>query len=103
RIIDAAGSLLAQPFLDVSAKLVALNPGFDERGLLGLAFHPDYASNGRFFVYYSAPLRAGAPAGFNHTSHVAEFAVSADPNLADPASEQILLQVDQPQANHNAG
>ncbi len=50
RIIDAAGRLLAQPFLDVSAKMVALNPGFDERGLLGLAFHPNYASNGRFFI-----------------------------------------------------
>lgn len=103
RIIDAAGNLLAEPFLDVSDRMVTLNPGFDERGLLGLAFHPDYASNGRFFVYYSAPLREGGAAGFNHTSHISEFAVSADPNLADPASERILLQVDEPQANHNAG
>lgn len=103
RIIDAAGNLLPDPFLDLSARMVTLNPGFDERGLLGLAFHPDYANNGRFFVYYSAPLREGAPDGFNHTSHISEFAVSDDPNMADAASEQILLQVDQPQANHNAG
>jgi glucose/arabinose dehydrogenase len=103
RIIDAGGHLLAEPFLDVSDQLVTLNPGFDERGLLGLAFHPGYASNGRFYVYYSAPLREGGAEGFNHTSHIAEYQVSADPNLADPASERILLQVDQPQANHNAG
>lgn len=103
RIIDAGGNLLPDPFLDLTAQIVPLNPGYDERGLLGLAFHPDYASNGRFFVYYSAPLRPGAPAGYNHTSHISEFTVSADPNLADPASERILLQVDQPQGNHNAG
>jgi hypothetical protein len=76
---------------------------FDERGLLGLAFHPNYAQNGRFFVYYSAPLREGAPAGFDHTSHISEFRVSGDPNVADPASERILLQVDQPQFNHDGG
>jgi glucose/arabinose dehydrogenase len=103
RIIDAAGNLLTEPFLDVSDLLVALRPGFDERGLLGLAFHPAYASNGRFFVYYSAPLQEGGAEGFDHTSHISEFTVSMDPNVADPASERILLQVDQPQFNHNAG
>ncbi|MGH7481233.1 MAG: PQQ-dependent sugar dehydrogenase [Longimicrobiales bacterium] len=100
RIIDANGTLLAEPFLDVSAKMVPLNPGFDERGLLGLAFHPEYATNGRFYVYYSAPPRQ---AGFDHTSRISEFTVSADPNRADPASERILLEVDQPQFNHNSG
>jgi glucose/arabinose dehydrogenase len=103
RIIDADGNLLPTPFLDISARLVPLNLGGDERGLLGMALHPDYAQNGRFFVYYSAPLRPEAPATFNHTSHISEFSVSGDPNSADPASEQILLQVDQPQGNHNAG
>jgi glucose/arabinose dehydrogenase len=103
RIITPGGQLLAEPFLDVRDRMVALNPGFDERGLLGLAFHPGYATNGRFFVYYSAPLRDGAPAGFNHTSHISEFQVSPDPNRADPTSERILLQVDEPQGNHNAG
>ncbi len=95
---------LSQPFLDLRDRLVQLSPGYDERGLLGLAFHPDYASNGRFFVYYSAPLRNGAPAGWNHTSHVSEFTVSPDnPDQADAASERIVMQVDQPQANHNGG
>lgn len=98
------GTMLEQPFLDISERLVELTPGFDERGLLGLAFHPNFATNGRFFVYYSGPLREGAPAGFNHTSRVSEFSVSAtDPNEALHDSESILLQVDQPQFNHNAG
>src|ERR671918_477011 len=103
RVITPSGVLLPEPFLDVRDRMVALQAGFDERGLLGLAFHPDYASNGRFFVYYSAPLREGGPAGFNHTSHISEFTVSGDPDRADPASEWILLQVDEPQFNHNAG
>jgi glucose/arabinose dehydrogenase len=100
RVLLSDGSLLPAPFLDIRDRII----GFGERGFLGLAFHPEFASNGRFFTYYSAPLRSGAPAGFDHTSHISEFRVSAaDPDLADPASERILLQVDQPQSNHNAG
>ncbi len=104
RVLTPDGALRPEPFLDLRSRMVTLMAGFDERGLLGLAFHPQYAANGRFFVYYSAPLRAGAPAGFNHTSNISEFRVSsADPNRADPASERVLLQVDEPQFNHNAG
>jgi glucose/arabinose dehydrogenase len=103
RVLLPNGQLLPDPFLDVRDRLVPLMPNFDERGLLGLAFHPRYAENGRFFVYYSAPLREGAPAGWNCTSRISEFLVSADPNRADPASEQILLQMDKPQFNHNGG
>jgi glucose/arabinose dehydrogenase len=103
RVIDAEGSLRPDPFLDLRSRIVPVMADFDERGLLGLAFHPGYATNGRFFVYYSAPLRPGAPAGFDHTSHISEFHVSADPNQADPASERIILQVDKPQFNHNGG
>ena len=103
RVLTPDGALRPEPFLDLRSRMVTLMAGFDERGLLGLAFHPQYAANGRFFVYYSAPLRAGGPAGFNHTSHISEFRVSADPNRADPASERIVLQVDEPQFNHNGG
>src|SRR5690606_16031850 len=67
------GSMAEQPFLDIGDRLVDLNPNYDERGLLGLAFHPNYAENGRFFVYYSAPLREGAPDDWNHTNVLAEF------------------------------
>jgi glucose/arabinose dehydrogenase len=103
-IITAAGGLAEEPFLDVSDRMVILNTDYDERGLLGMAFHPDYTANGRFYVYYSAPLREGAPGGWNHTSHLAEFTVSPDDaNIADPDSERIILQVDQPQSNHNGG
>lgn len=104
RVISADGQLLDEPFLDIQDRMVSLGEQYDERGLLGLAFHPSYADNGRFFIYYSAPLRAEAPADWSHTSHISEFAVSADnPDAADPDSERILLPVDQPQDNHNAG
>ena len=113
RIIDAGGNLLPTPFLDLTAKLPALNPVYDERGLLGMTFHPDYAANGRFFVRYSAP-RIGAPEepcsdpmGFIpgcHKEVLAEYTVSVgDPNIANPLSEIILFSVDKPEFNHNAG
>ncbi|WP_052379669.1 PQQ-dependent sugar dehydrogenase [Methanoculleus sp. MH98A] len=54
RVIDGDGH---RPFLDITDLVVDLRSGYDERGLLGLAFHPRFAENGRFFVYYSAPLR----------------------------------------------
>jgi glucose/arabinose dehydrogenase/plastocyanin len=104
RIIDENGTLLEEPFLNLTDQIVKLRPGFDERGLLGLAFHPDFTENGRFFVYYSAPLREGAPEDWNHTSRISEFNVSAeDENRADPGSERVILEVDQPQFNHDAG
>ena len=103
-VIDSDENRLETPFLDIRDRMVPLNPGYDERGLLGLAFHPDFAENGRFFVYYSAPLRPEAPPGYNHTSILSEFRLSGDdPNLADMASERVIMQVDQPQGNHNAG
>ena len=101
RVIDAGGNLLAQPFLDVRASMVALNASYDERGLLGLAFHPDYANNGKFYVTYSAP---SAIAGINHFGYICEFQVSAgDPNQADPATERLVMPVGQPESNHNGG
>lgn len=103
-IITAEGVLADEPFLDLSDRMVILATDYDERGLLGMAFHPDYPANGRFYVYYSAPLRDGAPRGWNHTSHLSEFLVSEDDsNVANPDSERIILQVDQPQSNHDGG
>jgi glucose/arabinose dehydrogenase len=108
RIVDG-GSLLPTPFLDVTDRMVAVDPGYDERGLLGLAFHPDYAINGRFFVRYSAPRTGtmGEPCFDTsrgcHSERLSEFAVSGDPDVADASSEIILYDIDQPQFNHDGG
>ncbi len=103
RIVTRDGVLLPTPFLDVRSRMVTLMPGFDERGLLGLAFHPKYKRNGRFFVYYTAPLQPGAPAGYNSTARISEFRVSSNPNVADPSSERVILEEHKPQFNHNGG
>lgn len=101
-ILDEGG-LSTEPFLDISDRILELNPEYDERGLLGLAFHPDYSENGRFFVYYSAEAREETPENWDHTSHISEFRVSDDPDRADPDSERIVLSVDEPYSNHNGG
>ena len=103
-IVNEDGERLDAPFLDIRDQMVELREGFDERGLLGMALHPDFADNGRFFVYYSAPLQDGGPEEWDHTAHVSEFTVSADnADAADRDSERLVLAVDQPQFNHNAG
>lgn len=72
--------------------------------MLGLAFHPEYATNGRVFAYYSAPLRPSAPDGWDHTARLSEFRLSdASPARLDPRSERIILEIDKPQYNHNGG
>jgi len=90
------GSVLPTPFLDVTDLLTwdVNTGGYTERGLLGLAFHPNYAENGRFFVNYSDK---------DGGSVVAEYTVSADPNIADATSGQIIFTQSQPYPNHNGG
>ncbi|MCX6892577.1 MAG: PQQ-dependent sugar dehydrogenase [Verrucomicrobia bacterium] len=98
RVVDNTGNLRPAPFLDVSSRMAVLSAGYDERGLLGLAFPPGYATNGRFFIYYAAPPPS---ASFNNQTVLSEFKVSAaDANLADPASERVLLTINQPEFNH---
>ncbi len=98
------GVLAERPFLDVRDRMVRLDRGYDERGLLGLAFHPRFRENGRVFVKYSAPLRKGAPKGWDHTDLLAEYRIAADdPDRVDPGSERIVLAVDHPSPNHNGG
>jgi glucose/arabinose dehydrogenase len=90
RVVEQ-GSIVATPFLDLSGQV---STG-QEQGLLGLAFHPQYQSNGLLVVNYTN--QAG-------DTRVSLFRVSAtDPNRADPTSEQVILAVDQPFANHNGG
>ena len=106
-IIDDAGNKLTTPFIDVTSMMVPLMPNFDERGLLGLAFHPEYKANGRFFIYYQLPPRDGGPetgVAWNNLSRISEFKVSAsNPDVADMSSEKVVLEWDDPQFNHNGG
>ena len=103
--IISEGQRLEQPFLDVRANVVELNSFYDERGLLGLAFHPDFPANSRFYISYSAPLRDGLPPDqWDHTTHISEFTVLAGhPDRADPGSERVLLAIDKPGYNYEAG
>jgi glucose/arabinose dehydrogenase len=109
-LIIQNGVVLPTPFLDLSSTIVTVNPGYDERGLLGIAFHPDYVHNGRFWVRYSIPRQgvSGEPCftapPFNcHSEVLAEFHVSAaNPNVADP-TPTVLFTVPKPQFNHNSG
>lgn len=104
RVIDSFGNLRPEPFLDLRSRMTSLSAAYDERGLLGLAFHPDYASNGRLYVYYTAPPSDQTPAGFNNECRVSRFFVSAgDVNRGDADTEKIILRIQQPQANHNGG
>ncbi len=94
--ILSGGTLLAAPFLDISA--VVRDAG-SEQGLLSLAFPPDYASKGYFYVYYTDDRAAN-----RGNNVVSRFYLGADANTADPASEQILLTIPHPTYdNHNGG
>lgn len=93
RIMNPDNTVLATPFLNITDRV---NDGGNEQGLLGLAFDPDYANNGYFYVNYTA-------GSGNGTSRVSRFSVTSDPNVADPASEEILYTVTQPYSNHNGG
>ena len=104
RVLGADGRLAPEPFLDLRPRLLPLEQGFEERGLLGFALHPQFARNGRVFATYSAPLRSSAPPGWNHTRRVAEFtAKPGDLSRIDIASERVLLEVDWPSRKHNGG
>ena len=87
------GEILQELFLD-AIDIVASGPG-GERGLLGLTFHPDYQTNGFFYINYTRE-----PDG---DTTVARYQVTGDPNVADPDSAQLVIVVPQPQDNHNAG
>ena len=97
-LIRADGEVLSQPFLDLTSEISCCG----ERGLLGLGFHPDYAANGFFFVAYTEVELNGATPPVNDLL-VSRFSVSADPDVAQPGSELVLLDLFQPYGNHNGG
>jgi glucose/arabinose dehydrogenase len=91
KVIQANGTVNATPFLDISAQISTNS----ERGLLGMAFHPDYANNGYFYVNYT---------NLSGDTQISRFSVdSSNPDLADSNSELLLLSYSQPASNHNGG
>jgi glucose/arabinose dehydrogenase len=88
-ILNADGTALAQPFLDINDRISSGG----ERGLLGLAFHPDYKDNGRFYVDYT---------DVNGNTVVGEY-LRTTASTADPTSERVIFTVQQPFPNHNGG
>jgi len=105
-LIIEDGELNGTPFLDIRNLIVTRHPDFDERGLLGLAFHPDFASNGKFYVAYSGNIDWQGDLGkkfwWDHSNVVAEYTVSADdPDRADHGSGRIISTIPWPQFNHN--
>ena len=108
RVVDADGTMRAEPFLDLRAKIIDHYVRFDERGTLGFAFHPDFKSNGKFYVHTSRDIvreveSRGHELFGNHTAYISEFKVSENPNVADEGSERVLMTIEQPQFNHNGG
>ncbi len=87
--IISGGSVLPTPFLDLSGQISCCG----ESGLLGIAFHPNYVANGRFFVSYSKG---------NGDSRIAEYVVSSNPDVAS-TTETAIIDVPQPVSNHNGG
>ena len=93
KVYDGA-KILPAPFLDISS---IVNANGNEQGLLGLAFHPDYAVNGYFYVNYTSKSGVG-------DTVIARYRRSdANPNIAGPSPDGILLSIAQPEANHNGG
>ncbi len=118
-VVDVSGRKHPQVprlFLDISGRLVTLGLGparYDERGLLGLAFHPDFKRNGLFYTYASEPAKGAAtfstlPPGTAPNCqnvllewHAKEF--DEDALVADPSSSREVMRIDKPQFNHNGG
>ncbi len=92
----------ADPALDIRDSTVDVS-GYDERGLLGIALHPDFGSNRKLYLRYSAPRREGTPDNYSHTFVLSEFQASENGRSVDPTSERPVLEIPEPQANHNAG
>jgi glucose/arabinose dehydrogenase len=106
RILTPEGEILEEPFLDITEKITPQWPEFDEKGLLGLAFHPDFATNGKFYIAYSSPTQWHGALDkhfwWSHTNIIEEYTVSEDdPDVADETSLREISAIDWPQFNHD--
>jgi len=97
------GQRREDPYLDLSDRMLDVRGGYTEQGLLGAAAHPEFADNGRLYVRYSSRRREGTPSGYSHTFVLSELTVDPTAASATADSERVLLEVPQPQSNHNAG
>ncbi len=94
------GNLLPQPFLDITSMVDHGSAMYSEKGLLGIAFHPQYKTNGKFYVYYSAPTSVK---GMDNKSVIAEYSVSSSNPDAATNNGRIVLEIQEPESNHNGG
>ena len=94
------GKMTAETVLDLSSKLMKMSNSYDERGLLGIALHPNFKINRKFYVFYSRP--SGVPKS-DHTGVLAEYKLLPNSNQADPNSARIVLTIEEPEQNHNGG
>lgn len=105
--IHGSDGLENRPFLDIAERLVdfgRVETGtIDERGLLGLAFHPQFQDNRKFYVRYSAPPRPRTPKGYTHIERLSEFTAGQNRQQGRPNSERIILDIPSPHYTHNGG
>lgn len=97
-------SIAEKPFLDIKNRMLPVRQDFEERGLLGMAIHPEFKINGRVYVTYTALLSDDAPSNWSHNRIVSEFTIDpqGDDRL-DPDSERILISQHWPSRKHNGG
>jgi glucose/arabinose dehydrogenase len=100
QMYTVASNARGKPFIDISNRMTPIE---GEQGLLGLALHPDFQQNGRFYLRYSAPSTADTPKPYSHTAVLSEFRATDDLRSGRPGTERRLLEVPEPQSNHNGG
>ncbi len=93
------GKLSDEPLLDLKSKLTRLNNGYEERGLLGIALHPQFKTNKKFYVFYSSPSSNKS----NHKDVIAEYKLFPNSYKVDTNSSRIILTLEKPDGNHNGG
>ena len=98
-VLEKDGKL--KTVLDLQSKLAHYNTNaFDERGLVGAAVHPQFASNRKIYLYYSSPLRQSAATNWDHTARLSEFTLARDDTAGN---ERVILEIDVPYFNHHSG
>lgn len=97
------GKLQTAPFLDITKEVIK-KQGYEERGLLGLTFHPNYAKNGKFYVFCSVPVEKPINNVLDHQTEIREYTVSnVNALLSHTFKMRKVLVIDEPQSNHNGG